>query len=145
MAQLENKFIVINWKHLDNTQINNLSEEQLERIIAIDKFREALNNLSKYLPDNKYYACNQDEPYAEKVLQIILEGEHQKANPVENLVSQAASQAMPEPNANEQKIFFDNAKDKILDSLLKDIPFWDLKNDDINECLENVKELFASM
>ena len=61
------------------------------------------------------------------------------------VVSQAAPQAVPEPNANEQKILFDSIKAKILASLLKDIAYWDLKNDDINECIENVKELFASM
>ena len=28
--------------------------------------------------DNSYYICNTDEPYADKVLRVILEGEHIK-------------------------------------------------------------------
>ena len=27
--------------------------------------------------DNSYYVCNTDEPYANKVLKVILEGEHE--------------------------------------------------------------------
>lgn len=76
---------------------------------------------------------------------ITKESAEQFSGQIEPRVSQAVPQAKPEPNANEQKMFFDSAKDKILASLLKDIPYWDLKNDDINECIENVKELFASM
>lgn len=29
-------------------------------------------------PVNSYYICNTDEPYADKVLEVILEGEHVK-------------------------------------------------------------------
>lgn len=28
--------------------------------------------------DNEYYICNKDEPYAQKVLDVILQGEDQK-------------------------------------------------------------------
>ena len=28
-------------------------------------------------PYNSYYICNTDEPYADKVLEVILEGEHE--------------------------------------------------------------------
>lgn len=64
MAKYEEKFIVVNTKHLT----------------AIRKMQlvDLLNGWG--LPKHNYYSCNQDEPYADKVLQTILEGEDQKAN-----------------------------------------------------------------
>lgn len=38
----------------------------------------ALDGIKPYLPDHKYYACNQDEQYAPEVLSIILSGENKK-------------------------------------------------------------------
>ena len=67
MIQYEEKFLVINWKH-----IKNIPQEKAER------FRDAVIAIEEYLPDNKYYVCNQDEPYAEKVLETILSGEKEK-------------------------------------------------------------------
>ena len=64
-AKYEEKFIIINKKHLKNNS---------------DRFRiafyNALHDLD--LPNNKYYVCNQDEPYAKKVIDIILKGETKK-------------------------------------------------------------------
>lgn len=66
MAKYEEKFIVINVKkHLNVEQIKKLSG-------LLDEFD---------LPDNNYYVCNQDEPYAQKVIDIILKGEDEKLNP----------------------------------------------------------------
>lgn len=30
----------------------------------------------------------------------------------------------------------------IIDKIKKNIPYWDLKNDDINECLDRIDDLF---
>lgn len=62
MARYEEKFIVVNTKHLTPNQRLILSSLLIEFGV----------------PDNKYYACNQDEPYAEKIKQTILEGEYEK-------------------------------------------------------------------
>jgi len=65
--ELEEKFIVLNLKHLNN-QDNSIK-------------RELSNILSKLkMPDNKYYVCNQDEPYAQEVINIILKGEKEKCS-----------------------------------------------------------------
>jgi len=62
MFKKEEKFIVINRKHITKNDVRLISNICLERNV----------------PENKYYVCNQDEPYAEKVLQTIKEGEEQK-------------------------------------------------------------------
>ena len=61
MKKYDEKFIVINKKHLANVP-NDLSIE----------FLNALNKIAAYLPNHKYLVCNQDESYAEQVKQIIL-------------------------------------------------------------------------
>jgi hypothetical protein len=72
MAEIENKFIVINKKFLHQMP-------QVDRI----RFQSALISIEKYLPDNKYYVCNQDEPYAQEVINIILKGEDAKDDVVD--------------------------------------------------------------
>ena len=67
MIKYEEKFFVINKKHLIN-----VPKEFREN------FTTALSEIRPYLPDNKYYVCNQDEPYAEDVLKLILFDEMQK-------------------------------------------------------------------
>lgn len=74
MAKFEEKFIVINLKH-----IKSLPESRKNAI------KTCIDNLLFFLemtdtPDNKYYVCNQDEPYAKKVIDAILEGETAKEN-----------------------------------------------------------------
>lgn len=70
MAEYEEKFIVINKKHLIDAY---------EKIPdKINEFFDLLGYISNWLPDHKYYVCNQDEPYAEKVIEIILKGEEEK-------------------------------------------------------------------
>ena len=61
-AQYEEKFVVINVKYLNRFQLVKLSQ-------VLGEFN---------LPNNNYYVCNQDEPYAGKVIQTILEGEDMK-------------------------------------------------------------------
>ena len=73
MADYEEKFLVINWKYLQDTgdALKNLHIGRLRR--AIQQLE-----MDKILPENKYYVCNQDESYAQKVIDIILNGESQK-------------------------------------------------------------------
>lgn len=65
----EEKFIVINKKRFDEIGKDHP---------AVDQFLSALQNLNETYEttgkkmDQKYIVCNQDEPYAEKVLNIIL-------------------------------------------------------------------------
>jgi len=61
MKKFETKFIVINLDHLENVPETKKFH-----------FLRALFDIEEYLPDNKYYVCNQDEPYAQEVLDIIL-------------------------------------------------------------------------
>lgn len=64
MAEYEEKFIVVNRKHL----------APIRRMQIIDLINEW------GLPKNKYYVCNQDEPYAAQVIKTILDGEDNKLN-----------------------------------------------------------------
>lgn len=74
MAVYEEKFIVINHKHL-----NRITEDEKKFLHVI--FMKLANH-------NNYYVCNQDEPYAQKVIDIILRGEDEKLSlPVEAQVS----------------------------------------------------------
>jgi len=41
----------------------------------MQNFLRELEKIQPFLPNNEYYVCNQDEPYAQKVIDIILEGE----------------------------------------------------------------------
>jgi hypothetical protein len=59
----EEKFIVINKKHVEKLPANLQA-----------KFTDILNEIKPYIPENKYYVCNQDEPYAKRVIDIILQG-----------------------------------------------------------------------
>ena len=66
-VQYEEKFVVFNRKHLAALP------RELRR-----QFEQVCRLMQPWLPQNKYYVCNQDEPYASKVFQIILQGENEK-------------------------------------------------------------------
>lgn len=69
-AEYENKFIVINTKHLTYGIIPRN---------VLGTFFFLLKQIDRYIPDNKYYVCNQDEPYAEHIIETILtKGENYK-------------------------------------------------------------------
>lgn len=67
------KYLVMKWDYLlgfltveqvrDLTTLLNIANEERKR---------------RGFPDNRYIVCNQDEPYAEKVWQMILDGEREK-------------------------------------------------------------------
>ena len=48
---------------------------------ALNVFREAYKKRVGKKTEQKYYVCNQDEPYANKIINIILEGEKLKCVP----------------------------------------------------------------
>jgi hypothetical protein len=69
MVEFEEKFFVINRKHIENAPPY---QRGLMNLL--------LNQINRFAPFNKYYICNQDEPYAGEVLRVILEGEEAKMN-----------------------------------------------------------------
>jgi hypothetical protein len=62
-----NKFIVINRKHLEGVDTT-----------VLVAFYHLLGAVNKGHTHNKYYVCNQDEPYADDIITAILEGEEWK-------------------------------------------------------------------
>jgi hypothetical protein len=71
----ENKFIVVKREHIENY----LTDEAQKELYNL------LNNLPEKVRNNKYVVCNQDEPYAEAVWQMILDGERKKKEVVQQL------------------------------------------------------------
>jgi hypothetical protein len=81
-AEFENKFITINVKHLIDLGVHDdqRGEDAVNTFVsAADDLLEIYEELlNRRLQDNQYYVCNKDEPYAEDVLKVILEGEDEK-------------------------------------------------------------------
>jgi hypothetical protein len=90
LEQLDNdKFIVINKKRFEELNeaakippngyfTNHRAVVKLK--IALYEFAEAYERHTGKKLDQKYIACNQNEPYAGKVAALILGGEHEKGN-----------------------------------------------------------------
>ena len=78
----ENLYLTIKWSKI-NTVLTETEQDILH--ILLDKidwhFGKVLNGRTSLntFKVNKYIICNQDEPYADKVWEIILEGEDAKA------------------------------------------------------------------
>lgn len=70
------KFIVINWKQYK--KLDKKDQKDLNFIMA--KISIDIYNSDSKNEFPKYLVCNQDEPYADKVLAVILEGEREKLN-----------------------------------------------------------------
>ena len=80
MKEVENKFIVINIKDLEY-----LTDEYREKLFVITKaIQFGREEDGKKI--NNYWVCNQDEPYAEQVRNIILADD--KASQLDCRVSQ---------------------------------------------------------
>ena len=82
MAEYEEKFIVINRKRFD--ELNEYAETWREHP-AVENLKKALEDFTEAYEgdygkslDQKYYVVNQDEPYAENVIKIILDNESKK-------------------------------------------------------------------
>ena len=78
-AKEEDKYLVLKREDLDNyfSQYTKETFTNAEEQAVIEQvpFFEVINGLNN---KNKYIVCNQDEPYAELVWQIILLGEDAK-------------------------------------------------------------------
>jgi len=78
-SKKEEKYLVIKLEDLDNyfSQFTKgvFTTDEEQNIIDTLTWKEVLHDLQN---DNKYIVCNQDEPYAEEVWQIILKGEDDK-------------------------------------------------------------------
>lgn len=87
-AKYEEKFIVINEKRFDEILESVKNENKYDKLYAegvIKHFLGSLELLNYWYKtftgkelDQKYYVCNQDEPYAQEVIDIILRGESNK-------------------------------------------------------------------
>lgn len=98
MVQLKEKFLVINLKRFEELNkaksllncgckeaicphlpLLTLTCEEVEDVyVALRKFWDIYEKVVGNNPRNKYYVCNQDELYAQKVIDIILAGESAK-------------------------------------------------------------------
>ena len=84
MAEYEEKFIVINKKHIE--ELNDIcggaffqgATEILILEKALDDFRKAYEENTDKLLNQKYYVVNQDEPYAKNIIKFILDNETKK-------------------------------------------------------------------
>lgn len=74
----DEKFIVYNRKIFNGLRVNHNSF-----VNAFGDFLREMEDLCRIegiTIDNKYIVCNQDEPYADEVLKLILDGEQEKKN-----------------------------------------------------------------
>jgi len=78
MAEYEEKFLVINWKYL-SIDLEKHNDEQIEALLDFTNALKKLYDLNLIPKKNKYYVCNQDEPYVQQVIDVILAGEDAKA------------------------------------------------------------------
>ena len=81
MKEFEEKFLVINWKRME--ELNEALDDNKyfpssKDCIPVVAFKKALKGFVDVYEvyvgkmNQKYYVCNQDEPYAQKVIDIIL-------------------------------------------------------------------------
>lgn len=88
MSKIEfepDKFIVINRKRFDRFHgVNGRTGRDWQHPYlwklcnAIENFAKLYKKETGKKMNQKYYVCNQDEPYADEVLKVILEGEKKK-------------------------------------------------------------------
>lgn len=76
MAVLEEKFVVFNIKDIDEY----LSTSSKANLVLMEKAIQLGREKDGKKGVNNYYVCNQDEPYAQQVIDIILAGETEKEN-----------------------------------------------------------------
>lgn len=78
-AKKENKYMVLKLEDLDN-----FFSQYTKGVFTTPAEQDEINSvpfvyvIEQLKNDNKYIVCNQDEPYAEEVWQIILKGEDSK-------------------------------------------------------------------
>ncbi len=85
----EDKFFVVNLKYIKKlSHYGNLS---------FNRVCDELNKKFSQTEKNKYICCNQDEPYAEKVWEVILAGEAEKQEKKRHDKTVKGLQKMGEP------------------------------------------------
>ena len=77
--KIEDKFIVIAKKDI----VSNVSDQSLccvtrDLIVALRNYTTAVESNTAPGFGKKFYVCNQDEPYANDVIELILKGEDAK-------------------------------------------------------------------
>ncbi len=76
-VEFEEKFIIIDKDHIK--KLNRYSPDLAKELIsALYRFFSMYEIVFESIKENIYYICNQDEPYAQKVLDIISKGENKK-------------------------------------------------------------------
>lgn len=82
--ELENKFLVINYKRFKEIEeLTGNPEMDFQKtnvwianlLGAIENFQNEYFRVTGKQMNQEYIVCNKDEPYADKVINIILEGE----------------------------------------------------------------------
>ena len=75
MAVKEEKFIVFPKKDLSGISAAQVAAlDEIDQLVQINRIKRGASQFPKFI------ICNEDEPYAEKVWQIILDGETTKEN-----------------------------------------------------------------
>jgi hypothetical protein len=75
----EHKYLVIKQSDLDDYFGYGLQPMPRWKLKLFEDFKAMLKELNAgRIKPNKYIVCNQDEPYAEEVWQLILDGERKK-------------------------------------------------------------------
>ena len=86
MSEYKELFLVINIKRFEELDemcpqgsLQFTSNQAVYNLqLAIKEFKETYEDNIRPL-DQKYFVCNQDEPYAQEVFDIIMKGEDEKA------------------------------------------------------------------
>lgn len=78
-VKYEDKFFVLNTKKIIDLPLSDEFNEFVTKISEVVELYESL--IGESMENKKYYVCNQDEPYANKVWEIIEKGEDSKLNP----------------------------------------------------------------
>ena len=73
VERIDDKYLVMKWDYL----LGFLTVEQVRDLTTLLKAADE-ERKRRGFPDNRYIVCNQDEPYAEKIWQMILDGERAK-------------------------------------------------------------------
>lgn len=93
-AKKEMKYVV-----LKVADVESLPPRLRRQLVGIMEQVQIIRRRQGRLLDNKYIICNQDEPYAEKVWQAILDGETEKEKAKAAAAAPVQEPATPAPPA----------------------------------------------
>lgn len=110
-----NKFLVMKWEWLENA----LDEIELETLYYL------LQKASNDKPDYRYYVCNTDEPYADRVLQVIQAGTPKITK--EELLGKLSELKEADPelaHIEADEALIDYINDKEIEEAFEEVPRW---------------------